>query len=67
MARILKDIRVWEHGRRLVIGDAETWEDVAIAVDLWLDKRGYDPVWHMDLTTRVETADTFDVTLTTDD
>ena len=66
MAQARKEIRLWEAGRLRVIGDAADWEEVAVVVDVYLDKGGYDPAWHLDPTTRVEQADSYDVELTTD-
>ena len=66
MAQARKDIRLWEAGHMRTIGQAADWEEVAVVVDVYLDKGGYDPAWHLDPTTRVEQADSYDVELTTD-
>ena len=39
---------------------------VAIVVDVYLDKGGYDPAWHLDLNASVEEQDHYACTLTTD-
>jgi hypothetical protein len=66
MASTRKEIRLREAGREHVIGDAADWEEVAIAVDVYLDQGGYDPAWHLDPTTRVEAKDHYSCALTTD-
>jgi hypothetical protein len=66
MAEIRKAIRLWEHESWHLIGHATDWEEVAIVVDVYLDKGGYDPAWHLDPTRSVEKQNYFAVTLTTD-
>jgi len=67
MAQARKEIRLWEAGKLRVIGDAADWEEVAIAIDVYLDKGGYDPAWHLDPTTCVEKEDHYFCELTTND
>jgi hypothetical protein len=64
MAR--KDIRLWEAGHARTIGQAADWEEVAVVVDVHLDKGGYDPAWHLDASASVEKDDHYAVALTTD-
>ena len=66
MAATRKEIRLHHAGRLHVIGDAADWEEVAVVVDVYLDKGGYDPAWHLDPTTRVEAKDHYSCALTTD-
>jgi hypothetical protein len=66
MAEIRKDIRLWEAGHLRTIGQAADWEEVAVVVDVYLDKGGYDPAWHLDLNTSVEAKDHYACTLTTE-
>jgi hypothetical protein len=66
MAGTRKAIRLREAGREHVIGDAADWEEVAVVVDVWLDKEGYDPAWHLDPTTSIEKQDHYSCELTTD-
>jgi len=66
MASTCKEIRLHAAGSMHRIGQAADWEEVAVVVDVYLDKGGYDPAWHLDPTTRVEQADSYDVELTTD-
>jgi hypothetical protein len=65
MAEIRKDIRLLENGHLRLIGQAADWEEVAVVVDVYLDKSGYDPVWHLDPSTSVEKQDHYRVKLTT--
>jgi hypothetical protein len=66
MAETRKDIRLLENGHLRLIGQAADWEEVAVVVDVYLDKGGYDPAWHLDPTTSVEKADHYAVALTTE-
>ena len=54
MAETRKDIRLVENGHLHRIGQAADWEEVAVVVDVYLDKGGYDPAWHLDPSTSVE-------------
>ena len=65
MASTRKEIRLREAGREHVIGQAADWEEVAVVVDVYLDKGGYDPAWHLDPTASVEEKDHYSCELTT--
>jgi hypothetical protein len=67
MAERRKEIRLWAAGKYHRLGTAADWEEVAVAVDVFLDQSGYDLAWHLDPTTSVEQADHFYCELTTDD
>jgi hypothetical protein len=43
MTRDRKKVQLWDAGELRTIGDAADWEEVAIVVDVYLDKGGYDP------------------------
>jgi hypothetical protein len=66
MTRDRKKVQLWDAGELRTIGDVADWEEVAIVVDVYLDKGGYDPAWHLDPTTSVEAKDHYACTLTTD-
>ena len=66
MAETRKDIRLVENGHLRLIGQAADWEEVAVVVDVYLDKGGYDPAWHLDPSTSVEKQDHYYCELTTD-
>ena len=65
MTRDRKKVQLWDAGELRTIGDAADWEEVAIVVDVYLDKGGYDPAWHLDPTTSVEAEDHYSCELTT--
>ena len=69
MAATRKDIRLHTPGPGSphVLGQAADWAEVAIIVDVYLDKSGYDPAWHLDATRSVEAEDHYAVELATDD
>ena len=66
MTRDRKKVQLWDAGELRTIGDAADWEEVAIVVDVYLDKGGYDPAWHLDLNASVEEQDHYACTLTTE-
>ena len=66
MTRDRKKVQLWDAGELRTIADAADWEEVAIVVDVYLDKGGYDPAWHLDLNASVEAQDHYACTLTTD-